>query len=149
MRRMAVAILHDDDLAADAVQETFLRLWHKRWRLGMMKEPQGFCMRTLHNLCIDMQRRNKQQQKNAEAAAAETYIQDYDDDHHDAEQRFKQVEQAIATLPQQQQQLIEMKYVKQLTIHEIAHQTGLTETNITTQLSRSYATIRRKLNVEK
>ena len=149
LRRIAVTILHDDDLAADAVQETFVRLWHKRWRLGLMKEPQGFCVQTLRNLCIDMQRRNKLQQKNADAIASEIYTQHNDDDSIYAEQRYKQVEQAIATLPQQQQQLIEMKYVKQLTIHEIAQQTGLTETNISTQLSRAYAAIRRKLNVEK
>lgn len=148
MRRIAVAILHDDDLAADAVQETFVRLWHKRWRLGLMKEPQGFCVRTLRNLCVDMQRRNKLKQNKADAIASEIYIQQNDDDSDHAEQRYKQVEQAIATLPQQQQQLIDMKYVKQLTIHEIAQQTGLTETNITTQLSRAYAAIRRRINVE-
>ena len=149
MRRIAVAILHDNDLAADAVQETFVCLWHKRWRLGLMKEPQGFCVRTLRNLCVDMQRRNKLKQNKADAIASEIYIQQNDDDSDYTEQRYKQVEQAIATLPQQQQQLIEMKYVKQLTIHEIAQQTGLTETNISTQLSRAYVAIRRKINVEK
>ena len=59
-----------------------------------------------------------------------------------AEQRFRQVEKAITALPQQQQQIIEMKYIKQLSIREIAQQTGLSETNITTQLSRAYATLR-------
>ncbi|MBO4306946.1 MAG: sigma-70 family RNA polymerase sigma factor [Bacteroidales bacterium] len=138
---MAEKILHDDDLANDAVQETFVRLWRKRWRLGMMEDPQGFSMRTLRNLCIDMLRRDKQRQKYINAAA-ELYIHHPDDDTLDAEQRYKMVEQAIASLPPKQQQIIEMKYVKQMSIHEIAQQTGLSETNITTLLSRAYATLR-------
>ena len=55
MRRMAVQILHDDDLAADAVQETLTRLWHRRWRLDLTKNPQGFSMNALRNECIDQQ----------------------------------------------------------------------------------------------
>ena len=142
---MAEKILNDDDLANDAVQEAFVRLWRKRWRLGLMEDPQGFSIRTLRNLCIDMLRRDKHLQKNMGAAAAELYNHSYDDDQLDAEQRYRQVEQAIASLPPQQQQLIEMKYVKQMTIHEMAQQTGLSETNITTLLSRAYAALRNKV----
>ncbi len=146
MRRVAVQILHDDDLVNDAVQESFVRLWRIRWRLGLMKDPQGFSMRTLRNYCIDMLRHNKQRQKMMEVAVSEVQIQQYDDDTHDAELRYRQVEQAIASLPKQQQTIIEMKYVKQMTIHEIAQQTSLSETNITTQLSRAYATLRSEIS---
>ena len=145
MKQTAVAILHDDDLANDAVQDTFVRLWRKRWRLGLMNDPQGYSIRTLRNLCIDMLRREKQRQKDLEAAATEMHIRQYDEDTDKAEQRFRQVEKAITALPQQQQQIIEMKYIKQLSIREIAQQTGLSETNITTQLSRAYASLRDNL----
>lgn len=148
MRRMAAAILHDDDLANDAVQETFVRLWRMRWRLGLIKDPQGFSIRSLHNYCIDMLRRDKQRQKIIDAASSEIYIHQYEDDSYDTEQRYKQLEQAIALLPKQQQQIIEMKYIKQMTIHEIAQQTSLSETNVSTLLSRAYATLRSKLTSE-
>ena len=59
MRKMAVAILHDDDLAADAVQDTLVTLWQRRWRLGLIKERQGYCMRTLQHRCIDIIRDQK------------------------------------------------------------------------------------------
>lgn len=142
MRQTAAAILHDDDLANDAVQDTFMRLWRMRWRLGLMKDPQGYSIRTLRNLCIDMLRREKQRQNDLEAAASEMHSRQNDEDPDNAERRFRQVEKAITALPQQQQQIIEMKYIKQLSIREIAQQTGLSETNITTQLSRAYATLR-------
>lgn len=143
---MATAILHDDDLANDAVQETFVRLWRIRWRLGLMKDPQGFCIRSLRNCCIDMLRRDKQQQIIMYAKTSEAQIQQYDNDPNDTEQRYQQLEQALARLPQQQQTIIEMKYVKLMNIHEIAQQTGLSETNITTQLSRAYATLRTEMS---
>lgn len=145
MRQTAAAILHDDDLANDAVQDTFVRLWRIRWRLGLMKDPQGFAMRTLRNLCIDMLRRDKNRKEKLDSIASEMYNQQYVDDSRNDEQSYRKVEQAIASLPQQQQQIIEMKYVKQMSIHEIAQLTGLSETNISTSLSRAYTTLRNHL----
>lgn len=145
MRQTAAAILHDDDLANDAVQDTFVRLWRIRWRLGLMKDPQGFAMRTLRNLCIDMLRRDKNRKEKLDSIATEMYDQQYVDDSRNDEQSYRKVEQAIASLPQQQQQIIEMKYVKQMSIHEIAQLTGLSETNISTSLSRAYSTLRNHL----
>lgn len=145
MRQTAAAILHNDDLANDAVQDTFVRLWRIRWRLGLMKDPQGFAMRTLRNLCIDMLRRDKNRKEKLDSIATEMYDQQYVDDSHNDEQSYRKVEQAIASLPQQQQQIIEMKYVKQMSIHEIAQLTGLSETNISTSLSRAYTTLRKHL----
>jgi RNA polymerase sigma factor (sigma-70 family) len=80
------------------------------------------------------------------AKTSEAQIQQYDNDPNDTEQRYQQLEQALARLPQQQQTIIEMKYVKLMNIHEIAQQTGLSETNITTQLSRAYATLRTEMS---
>ena len=145
MRQTAAAILHDEDLANDAVQDTFVRLWRIRWRLGLMKDPKGFAMRTLRNLCIDMMRRDKNRKEKLDSIASEMYDQQYVDNSRNDEQRYRKVEQAIASLPQQQQQIIEMKYVKQMSIHEIAQLTGLSETNISTSLSRAYTTLRKHL----
>ena len=145
MRQTAAAILHDEDLANDAVQDTFVRLWRIRWRLGLMKDPQGFAMRTLRNLCIDMLRRDKNRKEKLDSIATEMYDQQYVDNSRSEEESYRNVEQAIASLSQQQQQIIEMKYVKQMSIHEIAQQTGLSETNISTSLSRAYTTLRNHL----
>ena len=145
MRQTAAAILHDEDLANDAVQDTFVRLWRIRWRLGLMKDPQGFAMRTLRNLCIDMLRRDKNRKEKLDSIATEMYDQQYVDNSRSEEESYRMVEQAIASLPQQQQQIIEMKYVKQMSIHEIAQLTGLSETNISTSLSRAYTTLRKHL----
>ena len=65
MRYMAGEMLHDENLAADAVQDTFARLWCKRWRLGLMPalEAKRFCMAALRNQCVDMLRKQKHIQR--------------------------------------------------------------------------------------
>ena len=143
MRRVAETMLRDADLAADAVQDTLVALWQRRWRLGLMKELQGYCMKTLHNRCIDILR----QQKRDTAMTTELEAEEpaFADMSNETEETYRRLEQSIASLPSQQQKIIEMKYVKQLNIHEIARQTGLSETNITTLLSRAYSTLREKM----
>ena len=146
MRRMAVQILHDDDLAADAVQETLTRLWHRRWRLDLTKNPQGFSMNALRNECIDTLRH--QRSRNTLAADPDE-IADYQPSESAAvarEERYQQLEQAIAALPEQHQRLIRMKYVEQRSSREIAQITGLTESNVNTTMSRIYDTLRKQLD---
>lgn len=142
---MAGLILHDDELAADAVQETLTRLWQRRWRLDLTKNPQGFSMNALRNECIDTLRRQRSHNilgtdiddiadyQPSESVAVET------------EARYQRLEKAIATLSEQHQQLIKMKYVKQLSSREIAKQTGLTEGNVNTTLCRIYDRLRKQL----
>ncbi|MCR5064246.1 MAG: sigma-70 family RNA polymerase sigma factor [Bacteroidales bacterium] len=146
MRKMAVAILHDDDLAADAVQDTLVTLWQRRWRLGLIKERQGYCMRTIQHRCIDIIRDQKKVGNiDNEAFGIELpLLSDIDR----TEALYHKLEESIASLTPQQQKIIELKYVKQLGIHDIAQQTGLSETNITTVLSRAYATLRKKMDME-
>ena len=146
MRRMAVQILHDDDLAADAVQETLTRLWHRRWRLDLTKNPQGFSMNALRNECIDTLRH--QRSRNLLAADPDE-IADYQPSESAAvarEERYQKLEQAIAALPEQHQRLIRMKYVEQRSSREIAQLTGLTENNVNTTMSRIYDTLRKQLD---
>ena len=146
MRRMAVQILHDDDLAADAVQETLTRLWHRRWRLDLTKNPQGFSMNSLRNECIDTLRR--QRCRNTLSADPDE-MADYQPSESSAaatETRYQQLEQAIASLPKQHQRLIRMKYVEQHSSREIAQLTGMTESNVNTTMCRIYDTLRKQLN---
>ena len=143
---MAVQILHDDELAADAVQETLARLWHHRWRLDLTKNPQGFSMNALRNECIDTLRH--QRSRNLIAYEPDD-IADYQPSESVSvakEARYQQLEQAIATLPEQHQRLIHMKYVEQRSSREIAHLTGLTESNVNTTLCRIYDTLRKQLD---
>ena len=143
---MAVQILHDDELAADAVQETLTRLWYRRWRLDLTKNPQGFSMNVLRNECLDTLRR--QRSRNTLTADPDE-IADYQPSESVAtatEARYQQLEQAIAALPEQHQKMIRMKYVEQRSSREIAQLTGLTVSNVNTTMCRIYDTLRKQLD---
>lgn len=144
MRRMAGKLLHDDDLAADAVQDTFARLWHQRWRLGLMRNPQGFCMTSLRNRCVDILR--QQRHFTPIDAIQDDPPTEHPDETFETEARYQHLENAIASLTPLQQQLIRLKYVEQRSSREIAQTTGLTEGNVNTIMSRTYAELRTKMN---
>ena len=143
MRHLAMQILRDDDLANDAVQETFVHLWHHRWRIALIKDKRNFCLKALRNQCIDMLRkRDKRMETPLQQEDNDRLMEEEAENH---EQRFKCLDEAIKSLPPQQQRLIEMKYVERLSIREIAQKCGLSETNVTTILSRAYKTLKEVL----
>ena len=63
----------------------------------------------------------------------------------DAEQRFQQLENAIAQLSPVQQQLVQLKYIEGHSTKEIASLTGLSPSNIDTIMSRVYSILRNKI----
>lgn len=144
MKQTAAAILHDDDLAADAVQDTVVQLWSHRWRLGLVKDKRGFCFKALKNRCIDILR--QQQRIRRHQTCLEYEYQTFSEETDSIlEERYQILEKTISALPPQQRRLIEMKYIEQHSIREISQLTDLSETNIRTILSRAYATIREAL----
>ena len=143
MQRMAEHLLHDSDNAADAVQETLTSLWHKRVRLSFIKDKRSYCLSALHNECLSMLRR--QRPSIDIQTLADTLPDTPVQAALDAEQRFRQLDQAVAELSPIQQQIIRLKYVEQLSTKEISQQTGLSPSNIDTIMSRTYALLRKKI----
>lgn len=144
MRSVAMQMLHDDDLAADAVQDTFVQLWRHRWRIGRLKDKHGFCIKALQNRCLDILRRQQRTLQHYSKIEYE-YKSTIEETDNNLEERYLMLEKAIADLPPQQRQLVELKYLKQHSIREIAQLTNLSETNIRTILSRAYTTLRKAL----
>ena len=146
MRRMAVKILHDDDLAADAVQETLTRLWHRRLRLSLIKNPQGFSMNLLRNYCIDTLRRQKHFDSLEDESSELIDFQPSEDPNIAIEARYQQLEKAIASLPAHQQRLIELKYVEKHNSQQIAQLTGMSVSNVNTTMCRIYSQLKKLLD---
>lgn len=143
MRRMAEQLLHDNAQAADAVQETLTRLWTKRWKLGRIDDKTGYCLQALRNECLDMLRRRR---PTVDAfSLADTLPDAPPQEALDAEQRFQQLENAIAQLSPVQQQLVQLKYMEGHSTKEIASLTGLSPSNIDTIMSRVYSILRNKI----
>lgn len=65
----ARSYLHDASLAEDAVQETLMRCWIVRNRLGSPDELSAFATKTIQNYCIDQLRKGKSHSIAADAPA--------------------------------------------------------------------------------
>lgn len=128
--------MHDPESAADAVQDTFTKLWRIRWRLGLMENAQGYAIRTLQHICLDKLRHNHVVQN----ARMETELLDQEDNG-----IYERLSEAIAALPERQRMLIELRYRDQLSSVEMAEVMGMTVSNVDTIMSRTYATLRKIL----
>ena len=143
MRRMAELLLHDRDLAADAVQETLTRLWTKRWKLGRIDDKKNYCLRSLRNECIDMLR--KQRHLANIEQLADTLPAPPLQEALDAEEKYLQLENAISQLSPIQQQIVRLKFIENRSTKEIAALTGLSASNVDTIMSRTYTILREKI----
>ncbi len=70
-------ILHDNHLAEDAVQETFLRLIRKRGQYKSSEPFSGWFYAILRNTCLDMLRKKKRGEKAIQEISLESEIVTY------------------------------------------------------------------------
>lgn len=127
-------MLHDKESAADAVQDTLTKLWRMRWRLGMMKNAQGYAMRMLQHVCLDKLRHIHVEQN----AVVQPELPEETDN-----TLYDRLADAIAALPERQRKLIELKYQEQKSSAEMAEIMGLSISNVDTIMSRTYSTLRK------
>ena len=116
MYREARAILHDDQLAEDAVHEAFLRLIRLRSRLGEPDSPavQRYVRRTLRSAAIDLYRRCRQDRERCTALEEAEAVADC----------FNLPDSSllalIDSLPDQYAAVIRCRFVRGLSVHETA-----------------------------
>lgn len=142
-RRMyAVALklgLPPDD-AADAVQETQLKLW--RGREGIPEEPgalTAYCLVSLRNECISSLRKRKDRSPIEQAGqiigeGGTENVEMRDTRHH--------IERLIDMLPEGQQRVLRLSSFGEFDVPEIAEATGYTPGNVRQLLSRGRKRLR-------
>lgn len=143
MYGMALKMGMPPDEAADAVQETQIRLWRKRD--GIPPDPTEtrlYCVAAFRNECVSVLRRRRQMQSLDEVSELKA-----DDTGDPVEQRDtrRRIEQFIDTLPPGQQEAIRLSGFAGLDNAEIAQATGQTEGNVRQLLSRGRRRLRQLL----
>lgn len=121
------------DEAADAVQETQLRLWRRRQSLpGNRQELRMYCLAAMRNTCLESFRRRRSElslEDSPEAPDNRADEVEYNDTRH-------RLESLIDTLPPGQSQALRMSSFAGMETKEIAETTGQTEDNVRQLLSR-------------
>lgn len=119
--------------AADAVQETQLRLWRRRQSLPAdRQELRRYCLVSMRNACIEWYRRHHDENRLDEVPDPpdiETDTVEFADTRH-------KIESLIDTLPAGQRVALRMSGFAGMETAEIAEATGQTEGNVRQLLSR-------------
>ena len=137
--RVAFYILEDEAEAEDAVQELFLKLWSGRDALDDIRNPKGYGLRVLRNLCLDRIRRSRKME--TPEALPEPEWPGRQDEAVDQKERLAKVLAAVKSLPDRQREVLTLRTLDGLSYEEIAEHTGLNQLTLRVLLSQA----RRKL----
>lgn len=141
MQRMAERLLDSPQEAEDLVQDLFVELWQQRKQLSKVDNLQGYCVRMTQFKCIDRIRARRTafqpiagcENRIADNPSAEPSYEDC---------QYEQLKQRIAELPQDQQQLLQLRYWQGLSSRQIGDQMQLSEGNVRVRLNRIIVKLR-------
>lgn len=131
--RTALAFLKNEHEALEALQETTYRAFKK---IGSLKEPayaKTWLIRITINYCQDQLKKDKRYVRDGKAA--DSAVSD------DSTQL--ELQEALSTLSESEQQLIHMKYFQDIKIKDIAAIEKLPEGTVKSRLHKTLRTLRR------
>lgn len=133
----------DDDEANDAVQETFLRMWHESLRGVVILDPEGWAFRVAYRLAMDHHRLGRLAKsvvdRIASTASASEEV--------DAADRLS-VWAAVDRLPPRQRAVLYLRYRADLSYDRIAVVMGITAAGARNDASVATASLRKRLLIE-
>lgn len=146
----AYGVLHDRELAADAMQNAFLSAYRNRQTLDQMTEPQcrAWLYRCAVNSSIDMLRRNKRSIP-TEDAGSHTATEDLGpEEQAERNERRKAVREAMDNLPEKYREPLYLYYFADLDYTQIAETLNMNTGTLKSRMSRGRAMMEKALRKE-
>ena len=141
--RLATWILRDAVAAEDAVQEAAMAAWDGRKKLRHADNPAAWFNAIVVNVCRDELRRRKRRRSLVEPPASMTGGSP------DRLAVRDEIGRAIARLSEDEQLVVGLRYGRDLTVPQIAAQTGLAEGTVKSRLHHSLEHLRSALAAER
>lgn len=130
--RVAYSLLHNEQDAEDAVQDTLVALWREADRVEVMRSPEGYAMKTLRNRCVDLLR------ERAQTTEWDEVQEPVEEPDVTAPMDAGDVMRCLLNnLSPKAQTIVRMRHVAECSMQEISHATGIREDNVRQILSRS------------
>ena len=146
--RYAAQFTGDVDRARDVVQDAFLRLCRED-RARVDGHLAQWLFTVCRNRALDVVRKEKRMKAITETqAAAHPDLGREQDDLLEQQDHLEQVERVLATLSQNQQEVVRLKFQSGLSYREISEVTDLSVTNVGFLLHTALKKIREKLEAE-
>ncbi len=132
--------------AEEAVQELFINLWSKGKLDTINGSVKSYLFKSVFNICIDVQRKNKVKQKNeTDAPEANDAAIPFNNPLLE-EELEKHISDAINQLPEKRRQVFLMSRDEGLSYRQIAEKLALSEKTVETQISRSLKQLKASLS---
>jgi RNA polymerase sigma-70 factor (ECF subfamily) len=137
---MAMAILPNEEDAADALQDAFCKLWPRRDTINNEAKAEALTGVTVRNICID---RTRKRRLSTVPLDEEHDTINNEITYSEREERYNRVKAIIDNeLTELQRRIIELKEIEGLDIAEIARLQQMTESAVRMNLSRARNRIR-------
>lgn len=145
--RLAFWLLGDTDEAADAVQETYIKLWKMYQQDEKHQSNEALAMTITKNYCLDQLKSRRWQTKSLDRNTITTDVNSNSNTQTKVEldEAQKMIRLFISQLPHQQQIVMQLRDVEQMEFDEIETITGMNQNAIRVNLSRARKTIRQQL----
>ncbi|MCX6623240.1 MAG: sigma-70 family RNA polymerase sigma factor [Acidobacteria bacterium] len=140
--RLSRRLLGNPADAEDAAQEVLLRLYRNRGQLDAARDPSAWVYRVTVNVCRDALRRRRKTEPIDEARLAgpgtpEQLLQE--------DQRIRQIERALARLPEKERAALVLRDLEDLPTSEVAKILGSSEATVRSQISSARVKLRKWL----
>ena len=133
MMRVAMDFFHNEEDAMDVVQEVYVRMLKRGWQQG--DNVEALSIRATKNLCVSVWRRQRLRKSQPLESMPESAGQDSADGPMLSEEQQAEIENAIGKLPPSEQKLIRMRHQDEMTMEEIAQETGMSRRSASTIIS--------------
>ena len=149
----AVRLMHDEEDAAEVTQMAFIQAYKQlaSWQGGNFGSWVTVIANHLGLRLLEKEKRRRFRTGASQPYGTEISIEDLSEDLPDEgyneqkEQQLQALEQAIAQLPEQEQQIIRWHYYEGVPLQAIAERLGQTENNIKVRLFRIRERLKKKM----
>ena len=146
---VAYRLMGNAQAAEDMVQETFLKLWMQRDKIERVDNPEAYSIMVLRRLFYDRMRTGHLQEVDKDVGNLQVTSSQNISRQLEAADEYQRVRQLISHLPEPQGRIMLMRDVEDRSFEEISIETGLTEVNIRSILSRARKKIREQIKTMK
>lgn len=142
---VAYRLMSNAQAAEDMVQETFLKLWMQRDKIEKVDNPEAYSITVLRRIFYDKMRARHLQEVDKDVGSLQVSSSQNISKQLEEADEYQRVRLLINHLPEPQARIMLMRDIEDRSFDEISTETGLTEVNIRSILSRARKKIREQI----
>ena len=142
---VAYRLMSNAQAAEDMVEETFLKLWMQRDKMEKVDNPEAYSITELRRIFYDKMRAGHLQEVDKDVGSLQVSSSQNISKQLEEADEYQRVRLLINHLPEPQARIMLMRDIEDRSFDEISTETGLTEVNIRSILSRARKKIREQI----